>query len=151
MKGAYEKAVDLLSARPHFRRELAVKLAARRFPAAEIEAALDRLTEERYLDDRATAESFVRSRLERGPEGRLRLAAELGRRGAPAEVAAETLDALLPEDDLAAARAAAARWARGGKDDPAALSRHLARKGFSPRAIFTLLRERGAEPPAEDG
>ena len=142
----YDKAVRLLAARPHFRRELAQKLAARGLPAGEVEAALDRLTSEGYLDDRAAAESLIRSRLSRGAEGRLRLAAELARRGAPSEIAAAALDSLLPDDDLPAAREAARRFRRGSKSgDPAALARHLARKGFSRRAIVAILREEGQD------
>jgi SOS response regulatory protein OraA/RecX len=121
-----------------------LKLAVRDFPREEITAALDRLTSEGYLDDRAAAEGFIRSRLSRGGEGRLRLAAELARRGAPSEIAAAALSALLPEDDFEATREAAGRWARGGKKDPAALARHLARKGFSRRAIVRVLREEGS-------
>jgi regulatory protein len=149
MTTAYEKAVQLLAARPHFRQELAGKLAARGLPLGEIAAALDRLTAEGYLDDRAAAESLIRARLSRGPEGRVRLAAELARRGASPEAAEAALAALLPEDDLAAAREAAARWAERGGGAPAALARHLARKGFSRRAIVDLLREVGSEAAAE--
>jgi regulatory protein len=145
MTSAYQKAVQLLASRPHFRRELELKLAARDFPREEIAAALDRLTSEGYLDDRAAAESLIHSRLSRGAEGRLRLAAELARRGAPSEIAAAALSALLPEDDFEATREAAARWGRGGKKAPAALARHLARKGFSRRAIVRVLREEGSE------
>ena len=125
------------------------KLASRNFPKEEIQAALDRLTSEGYLDDRAATEGFIRSRASRG-EGRMRLAAELARRGAPSDIAAAALSALLPEDDFEATRAAAARWARGGKKDPAALARHLARKGFSRRAIVRVLREEGSEAPGEE-
>jgi len=55
----------------------------------------------------------------------------------------------LPDDDLPAAREAARRW--HGKN-AAALARHLARKGFSRRAIFAVLKEHpglsaeGADP-----
>ena len=79
----------------------------------------------------------------------MRLAAELARRGAPAEIAAAALTALLPEDDLPATREAAARWARRGGKEPAALARHLARKGFSRRAIVQVLREEGSEAVGE--
>ena len=139
----YDKAVQLLAARPHFRAELAGKLARRGFPPQEIEAALDRLAGEKYLDDARTARDFVAHRLERGAEGRLRLKAELERRGAPEEAAEAALGELAPDDDLPVAREAARRWAaQKRKEDPAALARHLARKGFSQRAIFAVLKER---------
>jgi regulatory protein len=137
----YKKALDLLAGRPHFRRQLADKLARRGFPEEEVAAALDRLTAEGYLDDRKTALDFAAHRLERGGEGRRRLEAELARRGAPPETIEEAVAGLSFEDDLAAAREAAERWARRGGTDPRSLARHLDRKGFSRRAIFALLNE----------
>jgi regulatory protein len=135
----YQKAVQLLGSRPHFRRELQAKLAQRGFPPEEIEEALDRLTEQGYLNDRKTAVSFVEQRLERSSEGRLRLRSELERRGAPSEAVDDAL-ASVPEDDLEPTREAAERWERlHPRGDTAALARHLARKGFSRRAIFAVL------------
>jgi regulatory protein len=140
----YPKAAQLLAGRPHFRAELAAKLAKRGFPADEIAAALDRLEEQHYLDDRKAAADFIAHRRERGGESRLRLRAELVRRGAPAEAIDEALAGLDDEDDLEAAREACAKAARSihkGRKDPAALARHLARKGFSGRAIVAALKE----------
>jgi regulatory protein len=142
MSDCYTKAVQLLAARPHFRQELAAKLQQRGYAAEEIDTALDTLTGQGYLDDRAAARGFVEARLGRG-EGRARLLAELLRHGAPEEVAAEALAELTPEDDLPAARAAAERWERQGGRDPRALARHLDRKGFSRRAIVAVLNARG--------
>lgn len=137
---AYQKAVQLLGSRPHFRRELQAKLAQRGFPSEEIEEALDRVTGQGYLDDRKTAVAFVEQRLSRSSEGRLRLRAELEKRGAPAEAIEEAL-AAVPEDDVEPAREAAERWQRlHPRGEPAALARHLARKGFSRRAIFAVLK-----------
>ncbi len=133
----YDRAVRLLAVRPHFRAELSAKLAQRGYPEDEIGAALDRLAAEGYLDDVRTARDFVAHRLEQRAEGRLRLKAELIRRGASEEAVAAAL-AEMPEDDLEAAGEAAATWARSHKPDPAALARHLARKGFSRRAIFAV-------------
>lgn len=133
----YDRAVRLLAARPHFRAELEAKLARRGHPGEEIGEALDRLTAEGFLDDVRAARDFVAHRLDKGGAGRLRLQAELVRRGASAEAVAAAL-AEVPEDDLEAAREAAAKWARSHRPDPAALARHLARKGFSHRAIFAV-------------
>jgi len=151
---AYEKALQLLAARAHFREELARKLAARGYPEDEISAALDRLAGEGYLDDEKAAAGFVAGRLAKGALGRTRLRAELQAHGAAAGAIDAAL-AALPDDDLPAAREAAARYARrhrGARPDPAALARHLARKGFSRRAIVALLRETGSgdDVPPED-
>ena len=137
----YEKAVQLLAARPHFRRELEAKLRQRGFPAEEIEEALGRLTDQGYLDDRAAARSFVEGRAAKG-EGRTRLKAELAKRGAPEEAIEEALSERTDEDDLPRAREAAEAWRRRqrkGGTDPRALARHLDRKGFSRRAIVAAL------------
>ncbi len=138
----YDKAAQLLAARPHFRRELSAKLVQRGYAAEEIDETLNRLESQGYLDDHAAARGFVESRSGRG-EGRARLLAELLQRGAPEVVAEEVLAELTPEDDLPAARAAAERWERQGGRDPRALARHLDRKGFSRRAIVALLTARG--------
>jgi regulatory protein len=142
----YDKALQLLAARPHFRQELEAKLVQRGYSEAEIEEVLARLTERGYLDDHAAARSFVESRSGRG-EGRARLRAELLKRGAPEEAVEESLAELTPEDDLPAAREAADRWERGGGRDSRALARHLERKGFSRRAIVAVLNQR---PDGED-
>jgi regulatory protein len=149
----YPKALDLLAARPHFRRQLQDKLAKRGFPEEEIEAALDRLEAEGYLKDARTARDFLAHRRERVAEGPARLRMELLKRGCPPEVAEEALAGLPEEDDLEAAQEAARRWRARGRQDPAALARHLARKGFSPRAIVTVLKEEpgGDLLQSEDG
>jgi regulatory protein len=135
----YQKALQLLATRAHFRRELERKLAQRGHPPEEIEAALVRLTEQKYLDDRATAKVFVESRQERTSEGRSRLRLELLKRGAPEEAIDAALAELTPDDDTPAAREAAESWRRKGGVDPRALARHLERKGFSRRAIVSAL------------
>jgi len=127
-----------------------VKLAQRRFAPAEIAEALDRLTGQGYLDDRATAKRFVESRSAGRGEGRLRLRGELLKRGVSGEVAETVLAEVLPEDDLESARWAATRFLRGGRKSPEALGRHLARKGFSRRAIVELLREQPGGPDLDD-
>jgi regulatory protein len=148
---AYDKAVQLLALRPHFRREVEGKLARRGYPPEEIEAALGRLSEQGYLKEEETARAFVEGRLARGAEGRGRLKAELVKRGAESGAIESALAELAPEDDLPSAREAAAKWARGGKSDLQALARHLQRKGFSPRAIVAILKERPNERPEGEG
>jgi regulatory protein len=80
-RSAYQTALDLLSRRDHFRRELEEKLRARDFPASEIEQAMVRCRELDLLNDQRVAERFVEVRaIDRG-WGPHRLAAELRRRG----------------------------------------------------------------------
>jgi regulatory protein len=136
--------VQLLAVRPHFRRQLALKLAGRGYPHDEVEEALERLTAHGYLNDAVAARDYAAARLRRG-EGRVRVLAELLARGCAKEAAEEAVAALAPEDDSLAAREAAERWRRRGGADLGALARHLQRKGFSARAIVSALQWAGAE------
>ncbi len=146
----HRKALDLLSRRSHFERELERKLLKRGYEGSEVEETLEGLRAENLLDDRKTACEFVRSRLARAPEGRFKLKSELSRRGVASDIAEEALASLLPDDDSALTREAAERWRRRtpraatgslSERDQAALARHLARRGFTRRAIFSVLQD----------
>jgi regulatory protein len=145
---ARERALRLLATRSHFRAELARKLAQRGFDEADVRAALDELAGQGYLDDARTAAELVAERRERQGWGRTRLRAELVRRGAPTAAIAAALAGIGGDEDLELARLAAARWSRrgavqSGPQRAAALGRHLARKGFSQRAILAVLEQAG--------
>lgn len=156
-KPCLEKATDLLSRRSHFRAQLATKLSRRAYPVAEIERALDRLTELGYLDDLRTAEELITLRRARG-EGRRRIEAELRKRGAPPDTVAQALEAL-PGNDHPQAREAAERWLRARSHDSAAplpprdaqaLTRHLARKGYDQGTVYRVLEELGGMGGGEE-
>ncbi|MBP7588160.1 MAG: RecX family transcriptional regulator [Thermoanaerobaculia bacterium] len=145
---AGEKAAQLLALRPHFRRELELKLGRAGYERGEIAEALDKLARLRLLDDGALARSFVETVARRKGWGRMRVAQELARRGAPEEAAEAALAGLSSEADLEAARDAARRWQRRGAGKSDALARHLSRRGFASSAIFKVLKEMA--PSASD-
>lgn len=140
---AYDQAAKLLARRTHFRRELEAKLRQRDYERDDIEAALDRLEERRYLDDEAAARQYVEGRLARGGYGHTRLRAELAARGVDDGVIGQVLDELLPDDEVPQALEEARRWAsrRSKPPDPAAIARRLERRGFSAGAIAAVLRD----------
>ncbi len=140
--------MDLLARRPHFRRELERKLAQRDYDEDDVTATLDRPAEQGLLDDAKTAEGFVAHRLDREPVGRWRLLAELARRGADEDDARRAVDAHVEDDDRDLARRAAERYLRRAAVTPEKLARHLERRGFSRRAIVTVLRETEADDDA---
>jgi regulatory protein len=84
-RSAYQTALDLLSRRDHFRRELVEKLRTRNFPAREIDEAVARCQELDLLDDERVAQRFVEVRAGDRGWGPHRLAAELRKRGVVAE------------------------------------------------------------------
>jgi regulatory protein len=88
---ALQRALALLTRREHSRKELARKLVSRGVDAAEVEAAVDKLTHAGWQDDRRFAESLVRSRASTG-YGPLHIRAELGTHDLPAEVRQAVLD-----------------------------------------------------------
>ena len=106
-RSAYQIALDLLSRRDHFRRELVEKLRTRGLPGDEIEAAIARCEELELINDRRVAERFVEVRAADRGWGPHRLAAELRQRGMSAEDSERLSD--LPEELAAAAMQMALR------------------------------------------
>ena len=88
---ALQRALGLLTRREHSRKELTRKLVSRGVDAAEVEAAVDRLTGAGWQDDARFAESVVRSRAANG-YGPLHIRAELGTHDLPAELRQAVLD-----------------------------------------------------------
>lgn len=88
-RAATRSALGLLARAPHSRQGLRLKLVQRGHGEAAITAALDRVLELGYLDDRRFAEDWVRLRIERHPEGRAALIAGLRERGVSRDVAEE--------------------------------------------------------------
>jgi len=122
-------ALRLLGRRMHTRAELERKLLARAAPE-EVRSVLARLEEWGYLDDRAFAEAFVRSR--RGRWGELRIAAELRRRGVDERIVREALAAEDgEEDEPARALALLEKAAWRHKGDRARMVRYLQGRGFA--------------------
>jgi SOS response regulatory protein OraA/RecX len=148
---AFDRAVRLLAARPHFREELRRKLTQKGHEAGEVEEALARLASLGFLDDAALAIAEAERLRERQGLGRSAIAARLSRKGAgrTAVAAAEAGDDAAGE--LERAREMAARWLRRGRAEGEALARHLDRKGYPRHVIFRVLKELlpDAEPPGD--
>ncbi|MFO1423469.1 MAG: regulatory protein RecX [Candidatus Competibacteraceae bacterium] len=89
------KAMDLLARREHSRLELRQKLIQRGYPPTQIDPVLDRLVEERLLDEGRYAELYASTRADKG-YGPLRIARELRERGVPDEQVTASLAALDP-------------------------------------------------------
>ena len=137
---AYQKALQLLATRAHFRRELELKLVQRHYPAGGDRGGARPAERRRSISTtaprRGCSSSRARRGRARGGRGCAPSSCGGGRRRTPIAAA---LAELTPEDDLPAAREAAQAWLRRGGQDPRALARHLERKGFSRRAIVNFL------------
>jgi regulatory protein len=117
-----DRAARLLARRSHARAELEAKLARRAAPEA-VTAAVDVLAEHGIVDDVVHARGVAARRLEQG-HGPARIAHDLERAGVDEGVRRAVVEALDPDDVLAAARRATA-----GLKGRAALSR-LWQRGF---------------------
>lgn len=122
-------ALRSLSRRMQSRAELERKLLARTTPEVA-RSVLARLLEWGYLDDRAFAEAFVRSRRERW--GALRLRAELARRGVDERIVREVLaEGEEGEGEVARALALLGKSAWRHKGEHARMVRFLQARGFA--------------------
>lgn len=150
---AKQKALGLLAHRPRAVAEVADRLGRAGFEADVVDTVLSRLADLGYLDDRAFALAYARSRAAGRGYGSRRIHAELRRRGIDEETARDAVQDLEAERDpfedaLAAGRRA---WSRVAAEADARRRRsrlygHLARRGFDPdtigRVIDLLERER---------
>ncbi len=138
----------LLTARPRSRAELAQALRRRGVPEEIGESVLERLSEVGLVDDVTFAETAVHSGHTHRGLGRRALSAELHRRGVPADIAADAVAALRPEDEEQRARELVRRTLRTRTTrarEPATLAGRLAgmlaRKGYPEGLVLRVVRE----------
>jgi regulatory protein len=141
---AYQRALKRLSRRDHSVAELRRALAERGHGQDEIEAAIERLRRERYLDDRGFAERFARSRLAHSGHGRALIRQGLRRRGVGRAESEAGLAGALSEVDEAGVLDSLARryWRQHARVEPSRrlprLWAFLVRRGFA----ASLVRDR---------
>ena len=140
---AYEKALDLLARRQQTTKEMRRKLRQRGFEKGEVEAAIERLTELRYLDDDRTAEDWAAELALHGGIGRRRALEKMITRGIPVETAKRELT-LAWDDNRERTNAlnVARKWVRTRRasleeiSERRRLARSLAAKGFNSETVW---------------
>jgi regulatory protein len=143
---ARQICLRLLSAAPRTRAELAAALARRGVPEDAAAAVLARFTEVKLIDDELFARAWVESRHHgRGLAGRA-LGAELRQRGVASPEIEAALGQLSLEQELVTARELVERrLSATAALPPLARMRRLtgvlARKGYSPRLAYRVVRE----------
>lgn len=150
-------ALRQLTMTPRTRAELRNKMNQHHVPVDVAEAVLDRLEEVKLVDDRAFAESWVRSRQTTRGLARRALAHELRTKGVDDDIARIALAGLEPGAELATARRLVdRRLAPTRRLDGDARTRRLAgmlaRKGYPSGLAMRVIREAlGAEGEAVAG
>jgi regulatory protein len=147
--GLYNYAVKLLGQQMRTVAELKRLLRRRIEPGATGESALAsvvaRLRDYKFLDDTGYARDYAKLRQENSAFGRRRVRQDLIRKGVHAEVVAKTLDAAyegVAEEALARRHLERKRIPKPASEkDAARVARMLLRAGFSPGAIFRILKQ----------
>lgn len=140
----YIAGLRILNYRFNSEAELRAKLDRKEFPRDAIDAAIERLRREKWLDDSRFAAAFVRTRLRKGI-GPLRIKRELQAAGVESSTIAQALD--VDHDDRAAAIASARKRLavlRRRDDDDAIrqkLIAYLFRQGYDSSLAIDVVRE----------
>lgn len=100
---AFHDAILFLGRRAYSEAELKAKLERKGHDTSQVDQAIERLRQSRYLDDARLAETIVSSGAPTRAEGRLKVKARLIQRGIPPEVAEEAVAAgYAPEEEQTA-------------------------------------------------
>lgn len=150
---AYLRALNFLSYRPRSKAEIRRNLRKYKVPELLIEPTVERLEQNKLLNDQEFAQIWVENRNSFRPRGRRALSFELRQKGIADEVIQSTLDELVDEEILAyqagikkANKLAKYDW----QDFRKKLSDFLARRGFSYGVISPLLPQLWEEVQAEE-
>lgn len=143
----FDRAANMLAARPRAARDLERLLVRKGEPAPHVAAAIARLTALGALDDARFARQFIRSKIAGAGLSRRRLQSELWRQGVAREVIDEALANVLVEDevdeDAQIAQVAAKKMRTLRSLDPATARRRLyaflARRGYDSSVIRRLM------------
>jgi len=143
---AYLDALRMLGRRELSEAQLRQRLARRSHDPGAIDAAVDRLLEERALDDARVAEAIARSETSVRKRGRQRVRRRIESAGIAAATARRAVDAVFEELDedalLEAALAKRRRRGATGRDERelSRLYRFLVGQGFEPERVMAKLK-----------
>jgi regulatory protein len=145
----YIAAMRILNHRFNSEGELRRKLEMKEFGRDVIDATIDRLRREKWLDDARFAAAYVRTRIRKGI-GLLRIKRELVAAGVEAETITHALDESLPEHDERAAALTSAKKRLAvlrRRDNDASIRQklvaYLFRQGYDSSMALDVVRELG--------
>ena len=134
----YNRALDLLSARPYTVRQLRRKLIQREVPSEEADAVVERLLGAGLLDDTRYALAFARSKLLNQGASARRIGQDLARKGVSADISKQAIAEVLVDEEVdtraVIERVARKKLASMGDLDAVVIRRRLfaflARRGY---------------------
>jgi regulatory protein len=137
MEKAYEKAIQLLKIRPHHSEELTKKLLMRGFDREVVSAVINKLEEEKLLDNSQFAQMYLEELLRNKSLGFYGFKAKLMQRGIDGSEAESMLKENLSIEDET--KIAQNLVERSGETDKNKLAQKLQRKGFRSEIIHSFL------------
>ena len=141
---AFERAVSYLSASPRARKEVYIYLTGKGYDKPIVLEVLSKLDAYKYIDDRAYAELYIKSKSKK--YGAFRIAAELRQKGVDGKIIDELLDDT-EEDAVDVAR----KYLKSHRAaDVQKLKRFLASRGYSWDAISSAVSVLGDELAGEN-
>ena len=141
---AFERAVSYLSNSPRSRKEVYMYLVGKGYDKKIVLEVLGKLDSYKYIDDRAYAELYIKSKS--GKYGAFRIAAELKQKGVDGKI----IDELL-EDTEEDAEGVARKYLKSHRGaDIQKLKRFLASRGYSWDAISSAVSALGDELSSEE-
>lgn len=144
---AFERAVGYLSASPRSALEIRRYLRDKGYDGSVVGEVLERLEQYRYIDDRAYAKSYIKSKAKK--YGKIRLIAELKKRGIDGDIISELtadeyedeFDGYTGYDEDDGALESARRYLKSHRSaDIPKLKRFLAGRGFTWDSINSAVR-----------
>ena len=148
--GAYIDGLRMLGRRELSEAQVRQRLARRGHPSDQIDAAVDRLRQERAIDDARVAEAIAHTETAVRRRGKLRVRRQIEQAGIAPATARHAIDEVFGGiDDEALLEEALARRLRG-RDRPAdegefrRLFRYLVGQGFEPDRVMAILKRHKA-------
>jgi regulatory protein len=147
-RSTYERALDMLEARARGVTEMRRLLIKKGEPAADVDAAIERLRAGGLLDDANFARQLTRSKAVGSGASKRRIQQELAKRGVAREISDAAIEEVFEEEQIDEAdsieRVARKKLRTLGKVDAAAQKRRLygflARRGYDSDDIQRVLR-----------
>ena len=143
---AFDSAVNLISFKMRTRSEIFEKLLNRKIDEQAIEAALEKLENYGYVNDRDYAAEYVRSAMNSGRYGKRVIEFKMKQKGIDDDVIEQALQIYTPDEEKQMARKLLVSLRRKYQDEDDFKKRRkifsgLARRGFDYDIINTLLSE----------
>jgi regulatory protein len=146
MPSAYIDGLKMLGRRELSEMQVRQRLARKEYPQDDIDAAVERLREERAINDQRVAEAIVRTETGIRKRGKVRVRLQLERAGIAKETARQAVDDVFDRIDGAALLESSLRKRLRGRETIAddrefqRLFRYLVAQGFESDLVMQALR-----------